>query len=82
MAKTAKVNGVKVEDGETVTLVIRAKVKVHDVTKFDGTETVYVTFDSDPEGKSTEDSVYLETDFADKKRRTVFGGLNIVKDQG
>lgn len=83
MAKklTAKVNGVKVKDGETVTLVVRAVVEIHQGDRFDGTSYKYVAFDSDPKGESGDDSVYLETGYLDKNEEGAFEGLTIIRDK-
>lgn len=40
----AKVNGQELKDGDTVTLVIQAKVTVREGTKYDGTLVKYVEF--------------------------------------
>lgn len=80
MAKTekkrAKINGVSVKDGDQVTVVFQATVKVYEGQKYDGGQYVYVTL----EGKGTEDleGPYLETEYAEKGRKTKFPGVTVL----
>lgn len=76
---SAKVNGVKVEDDELVTLVVQAKVKVHQSTSFGGERYTYVTFNSDPESESEYCSAYIESDTLDKKDKVQIHGLSVIK---
>ena len=60
-AKTVKINGQKFKDGDKVTLVIQATVKVSDKTLFSGTERRDVEFVSDSKEH------YLDAWESDKK---------------
>lgn len=78
---TAKVNGVKVTDGEIVTVVVQAKVKVYEGQKFGGTERfVYVALEPvDTDVDDFTEGVYLETEYAEKGRKTELPGATIIK---
>lgn len=74
----AKVNGVKVEDGERVTLVIQATVSIKDQTAYNGDKYRYVTLESD-EDKVTYGTQWFEADRDGNKGPFTLDGVTIVK---
>lgn len=75
MAKklTAKVNGVKVKDGEIVTLVVQARVEVREVPKYSGATLKEVSFQSQDEWSS----IYVEAE--EDEGKFTLDGVTIVK---
>lgn len=75
---SAKVNGVKVEDGERVTLVIQATVSIRDQETYNGTKYMYVTFESD-EDKATFDTQWFEADRDDDGKKFTLSSATIIR---
>ena len=72
--KAAKINGTDVKDGDRVTVVFQATVRVFEGTKFGGVERyVYVALEGDADSEP-----YLETEYAEKGRKTKFPGLTVL----
>lgn len=80
MAKklTAKVNGVKVKDGDLVTVVIQTRVKIEDRLKFDGNKYRNVEFVSTDEEQGQWIDAYATGD-DDVKGPFTVDGATIVK---